>query len=131
MSKKNPSVQSRFLRTDKREGNGILLTATPLIDIVELEDGRCLYCNLPGVAPGEVEVTVDKEHLHIRAAARLTPFKGKIHALEFNDILYEGKVRIPAVDSSRVEASLVNGLLRVFIPFPSLSTPVRIPVLAG
>lgn len=128
MNEDSASPQIRRAYANTAEGNRILLTTAPLMDLVELEDGCCLYCDLPGVGSDEVELTVDKESLHIRAAARLTPPRGKIHALEFNDIVYEGEVRIPAVDPSRVEASLVNGLLRVFMPFPAPSTPVRIAV---
>ena len=105
-----------------------LLTISPLTDIVELSEGFCLYCNLPGVAPENVMAIMDGEFLHIRAESLLPPIKGKVHALEFSDILYEGKIRLPSFDTEKLDASFVNGLLRIFMPFPPQSPPVRIPV---
>lgn len=111
------------------ERNVPLLTSIPLMDLVELPDGICLYCNLPGTTPDDVSVTVDGEFLHVRAESFPPPIRGKIHALEFSDIVYEGKVRLPAVDAGGLEASLANGLLRVFMPFPPKTPGVRIPVV--
>ena len=105
-----------------------LLTMPPLMDMVELPEGICVYCNLPGVAPGDISLTIDGKFLHIRAESRLPSIRGKIHALEFSDITYEGKVVLPAVDTERIEASCSNGLLRVMMPFPAEIKPVRIPV---
>ncbi len=108
-----------------------VLTATPLMDLVEQDDGLRLYCTLPGVAPGGAAVTMDGEFLSVRAESRLAPIRGKVHALEFCDIVYEGKIRLPTVDISRIEASIANGLLCVFLPFPPKKPPLRIPVSAG
>lgn len=105
-----------------------LLTISPLTDMVELAEGVCVYCNLPGVAPGDITLTIDSKFLYIRAESRLPAIRGKIHALEFSDIAYEGKVVLPAVDTERIEASCSNGLLRVMMPFPAAIKPVRIPV---
>lgn len=107
------------------------LTVIPLIDMVELPDGICLYCNLPGAAPGDVSLTVEGEFLFLRAEARYEPVQGKVHALEFWDTVYEGKLLLPEVDAARAEASISNGVLRIFMPFAPRSEPVRIPVTAG
>ncbi|MCC8195053.1 MAG: Hsp20/alpha crystallin family protein [Deltaproteobacteria bacterium] len=111
------------------ENDKPLLTVSPLIDLVELPEGICLYCNLPGVLPENTDVTVEGNFLYIRAASRLEPIRGKVHALEFSDIFYEGKVLLPAVDTTRVEATLSNGLLRIMMPFARETRPVRIPVV--
>ena len=124
----NGKPRSRNAGTGPAERGDPLLTIAPLMDLVELPDGICLYCNLPGASLGDIAVTVDGEFLHVRAETFLPPIRGKIHALEFSDILYEGKIRLPAVDAKRLEASLANGLLRVFMPFPPKTPPVRIPV---
>lgn len=108
-----------------------LLILSPLMDMVELPEGVCVYCNLPGVAPGDISLTVDGKFLHIRAESRLPSIRGKIHALEFNDVAYEGKLVLPAVDTERIEASCSNGLLRVMMPFPAETQPTRIPVTTG
>lgn len=107
-----------------------LPTASPLMDMVELAEGVCVYCDLPGATPGGISLTIDGNLLHIRAESRLSPLRGKVHAFEFSDIAYEGKIVLPVIDVDRTEASFSNGLLRVMMPFPAASGPVRIPVAA-
>lgn len=108
-----------------------LLSMPPLIDMMEMPEGVRLYCNLPGITADEVSLTVEGEFLYVRAEARFPPIRGKIHALEFSDTLYEGRILLPAGDIGRMEASLSNGVLRIFIPFPSRKEAIRIPVTAG
>lgn len=123
----SPGGQEHENRGAADHGNP-LLTIPPLIDMVELPEGVCVYCNLPGVAPGDIFLTVDGKFLHIRAESRLPAIRGKVHALEFSDIAYEGKIVLPVVDTERIEASCSDGLLRVMMYFPTETKPVRIPV---
>lgn len=117
---------------NEKTGRGVPpLTVIPLIDMVELPDGVCIYCNLPGAAPADVSLTVEGEFLFLRAEARYKPVPGKIHALEFCDTSYAGRILLPKVDVDRAEASLSNGVLRIFMPFPPKTEPLRIPVAAG
>lgn len=109
-----------------------LFTATPLMDLVEREEGFILYCNMPGVDCDEIDLTVHKGILRIRAEALFSPPPGKIHALEMNDTVYEARLRLTAaVDTAAVTAVLSCGVLRVHLPFALKSGPVRIPVLRG
>ncbi|MDL2209800.1 Hsp20/alpha crystallin family protein [Desulfovibrio sp. OttesenSCG-928-O18] len=111
---------------------GSVLSAQPLLDIMERNDGVYLYYNLPGVRLEDIELELDGGVLSLQATARLAPLGGKVHALEFSDIMYESTLRVPAmVDVKRIEASFVNGSLRVFLPSPGKSAPVRIPVIQG
>ena len=105
------------------------LAVTPLVDIVETTEGLCLFCNLPGVAPSDLTLTKEGEGLHIKGFAGIAPIPGKIHVLEFSDVLYETRVRISAqIDASHIKASYANGLLRVLLPHPAPTAPVQIPV---
>lgn len=117
-------------RHESREATerGALLIVSPLMDMVELPEGLCVYCDLPGAAPGEIALTVTGRSLHVRAESRLPPIRGKVRALEFNDIVYEGTIELPFVATERVEAFCSDGLLRVTIYFPPVAEPVRIPV---
>lgn len=117
---------------DEKSGRAVPpLTVIPLIDMVELPDGACLYCNLPGAAPADVSLTAEGQFLFLRAEARYEPVPGKIHALEFCDTSYVGRILLPRVDVDRAEASVCNGILRIFMPFPPKMEPARIPVAAG
>lgn len=109
-----------------------LMPVTPLLDLVEREEGFILYCDLPGAESNEIELTFHKGILHIRAAVLLDPVPGKVHALEMGDTVYEARLRLTAsVDTDRITAVLAGGVLRVCLPFPSNSGPTRIPVIKG
>ena len=129
--KEGLSVRDRVFGKETGKENARVLTVAPLIDMVELSDGVHLYCNLPNATPEAVAVTLEGKRLHIRAISRLLPIQGKIHALEFCDIVYEGTVLLPSVDTTRIEAFLSNGLLRITMPFAPEAHLVRIPVTAG
>lgn len=111
---------------------GSVLSLQPLLDIMGGSDGLYLYYNLPGVRLENIALEFDSGVLSLQATARLAPLAGKIHALEFSDIEYESRLRVPAmIDVKRIAASLSNGSLRVFLPFPDKSAPIRIPVSQG
>lgn len=109
-----------------------LITVTPLLDLVEREEGFVLYCDLPGAEGNEIELTFHKGILHIRAAVLLRHMPGKVHALEMGDTVYEARLRLTAsVDTDRITATLSGGVLRVHLPFPVSSGMTRIPVIKG
>lgn len=111
---------------------GAVLAIRPLLDILERRDGFHLYCNLPGVTPEDIFLELDGDVLSLKASARLFPVAGKVHALEFSDIVYEARLRLPpTVDARRVTADFDNGCLCVTLPFPDAEGRVRIPVIRG
>ncbi len=91
----------------------------PLTDLVENGEGLFVYCNLPGVSHEDLELSVDKGSLLLRGRTRFSCLPGKVQALEFGDVVYETRLSLPlAVDAPRIEASLRDGVLTVFLPFP-------------
>lgn len=113
------------------DGASSIFVATPLMDMVEREEGFVLYCNLPGADCGKVELSIHKGILHVRAGSVLDPIPGKIHVLEICDVVYEARLRLnAAVDTTRVKATFSQGVLRVAMPFSS-SGAVCIPVTKG
>ncbi len=107
------------------------IVVRPLLDVVESAEGLFVYCNLPGVAHADLELTVDKNELFVRGPTSFSCLPGKVHALEYGDVLYETRLALPlAVDAARIEASMRDGVLTVFLPFPRKSAQ-RIPVIKG
>ena len=104
----------------------------PLMDLVESPDGLVVYCNVPGVTRNGLELTVDKDALHLLGRTEFAALPGRVHALEFGDVIYEAHLTLPlTVDETTIDASLRDGVLTVFLPFPRHRAPRRIPVTKG
>lgn len=91
----------------------------PALDLIE-ESGRYVVrADLPGVAPGEVDVLVEKGHLVLRGERR------NDQGVAMNSYLrierprgrFSARLHLPAsVDTQRIEASQQNGVLEILLP---------------
>ena len=106
------------------------VTIRPVLDLVENEAGVFLYCNMPGVPGDALIVHLENDMLHIRGVTNYGPLPaGRVHALEFDEAVYETTLAVPrSVDTRGMTASLRNGVLTVFFPYPAPKAPRRIPV---
>ncbi len=104
-------------------------TYTPRFDIVETEDELILYGDLPGVAPENLEVRFENEHVivHGRVDAR---HEGREHIYaEYGIGDYYREFRInEAVDAAKIEAELKDGVLTLHLPKAEAIKPKRIEV---
>jgi len=105
----------------------------PAVDVYEDESGITLLADMPGVPREQLELKVEGDTLSIEGAVRaLTP--------EGLEAVY-AEVRVPRyrrsftlsreLDSTRVDASLKDGVLTLRIPKQAHAQPRRIAVQAG
>ena len=114
-------------------GKGEQPFTIPPVDVFENESGITLLADLPGVARDGLNVRVDGDTLTLEATASI---EGP-HEME---LLY-GEAQYPAyrrsftlsreLDSSRIEATLKDGVLRLAIPKLEEARPRRIEVRAA
>lgn len=105
----------------------------PPVDIVEDENGITLTADLPGVSKESLAVRVDGDTLTIEGAVSL----GEAKNLE---AVYS-EVRVPHykrsfvlsrdLDTSKIDASMKNGVLRLHVPKAEQAKPRRIEVRAA
>ena len=108
------------------------LRVRPLADLVEAENGLYLYCTVAGLALEDLRLEADAESLYLRGETNLGCLPGKVQALEFGDVIFEARYPLPcSVDGDNIEASLLDGVLSVFLPFPTVSPTHRVPVEQG
>ncbi len=122
----------------KKESDGNLATVertrstttyTPRFDIVEVGDELTLYGDLPGVAPENLEVRFENEHLivHGRVEPRHEDRQHLYSEYGIGDFYREFRIN-EAVDVGKIEAELKDGVLTLHLPKVESIKPKRIEV---
>ena len=108
---------------------------TPAVDIQETDQALTFAVELPGIKPGDVEVTANDGLLTIRGErtwGREEQTDGRYHLVERNYGSFIRQFRLPpGVDSDKIQADVEDGMLRVSIPKAAMPQPKRIPIRAG
>ena len=103
------------------------------MDLYRDGDHYVLTADLPGIDPGSVDIDVDGQLLTIRAERTLGNREGvkwitrEREAASFLRQLSLGQ----GVDTERISASYVNGVLSVTIPVSEKAKPRKIEVMTG
>lgn len=102
----------------------------PVADIVETDQGVTLYMEMPGVAPDNVDITLEKRVLTIRGRTNPPmPEKLDLAYAEYDTGDYERAFTLSEdFDPDRIEASLHNGVLMVTLPHAEEAKPKKIAV---
>jgi HSP20 family molecular chaperone IbpA len=91
---------------------------TPRADIHETETNFVVLCDLPGADEHNIDVTVEKNILSIRATVEFVPAEN--HSLAYCEYSvgdYERKFALPnEIDRDGITASMKNGVLRLVLP---------------
>ncbi|SAK56991.1 heat shock protein Hsp20 [Caballeronia calidae] len=108
-------------------------TVTPAVDIVEDSHGITLWADLPGVPREKLDVKVHDARLTIEAEAEL-PVQGavRVHHAELRAPRFARAFSVSDdFDTTKIDANLTNGVLRLTIPRREEARPRRVEVRAG
>lgn len=109
------------------------LELTPAVDIIEDKNGVTLLVDLPGVEKEGLDIDVDKNVLTIRGNInlhtdeKLNATYMDVHAGTFTRQFTLGS----ELDAGAIDASLKDGVLRLFVPRSDVHKPKKIEVKAG
>ncbi len=119
----------------KRPGTQVPVPAAepalrPNVEVFEDANGISLVADLPGVAPEQLNVQVDKETLLIEGSAELSlPANMQVLHAEVRHRSYRRSFALSSeLDPEGIEAQLKDGVLRLHIPKRSEVRPRRIEV---
>jgi HSP20 family protein len=105
----------------------VVPTRWPSVEWEEEDGALVLRCDLPGVDPKDLEVTLEGDTLTI-AGERKAERRGR----RFSEIRYGRFRRVVSVpeglDPEKVSAAYTKGVLEVTLPLPGANRPRRVPV---
>lgn len=93
-------------------------TLTPPVDVIENAHGVTLWADLPGVSKEKLEVRVHDGNLHIEAEASVPTRAGlRLQHAEIRAPHFSRSFTLGAeFDTSKIEANLQDGVLKLVIP---------------
>lgn len=101
----------------------------PPVDIVEDANGFTVLADLPGVKPSDLHVDLREGTLTIRGHSELGTGNEQEILMEFEPGTWFRQFTLPdAVEQTRIDANLVNGVLRLRLPKIEAARPRRIQV---
>lgn len=102
---------------------------TPAVDVIETEQGILLVADMPGVRSDALDVRVEKGTLVIHGAVDLASPKGQPIYREYNEGNYHRSFSLSEdVDTDRITAEIVDGVLKIEIPKAERAKPRRIEI---
>ncbi|HKT67345.1 MAG TPA: Hsp20/alpha crystallin family protein [Burkholderia sp.] len=106
------------------------ITLTPAVDIYEDTQGVTLWADLPGVTKDKLDVKVHDSSLSIEAEAVVpTPANLRLQHAEVRQPHFARTFTLsPDFDTSRIEANLQDGVLKLTIPRRDEARPRRIEI---
>lgn len=105
----------------------------PRTDIVETEADVVVLAEMPGVAPDDVDVTLERGVLTLRGRAAADEHPGyRLVYAEYAGGDYERVFTLGReIDQDNIEATFENGLLRLRLPKAASARPRRIELRTG
>ena len=103
------------------------------MDVWQADDGYHVALDLPGIDPGSVEITSERNVLTIRAERRAEYEEGhNVLLAERPQGSFTRQLQVgDALDTTKVAATYNNGVLMLTIPMAESAQPRRIEVQSG
>lgn len=117
-------------------GRGAGPTWAPAVDVSEDNNEISLDVELPGIDPGQVEVSIDNGTLTVRGEKRESRKEksdggegGYYHVIERSYGSFVRTFQLPqGIDENQVSADFNNGVLEIRIPKAALPQPKRVEI---
>ncbi|HEX2054592.1 MAG TPA: Hsp20/alpha crystallin family protein [Actinomycetota bacterium] len=125
------SEVSRLLGTAESAMKGAW---SPAVDILETPEKFQIVVELPGIANGEVDITVENDVLTLKGERRFNEATNQeaYRRIERHYGPFGRRIALPPkCDSTRINATMLNGLLTIDVPKMEQAKPQRIEVKAA
>lgn len=109
-------------------------TWAPAVDVFQTDDRFTVVAELPGLTGGDVDITVEDGVLTLKGERKFynEVSEESFHRVERRFGAFVRRIALPQhSDTSRVEASMKDGILRIEVPKAEQAKPKRIEVKAA
>jgi len=129
LTERNSNAVARVDKEKAQKGP----TVTPAVDIHEDAHGITLWADLPGVSRDRLNVHVQDRTLFIEGEAMVgTPEGLRLRHAEIREPRFERAFSLSTdFDTSKIEANLNDGVLKLIIPRREEAKPRRVEVSVG
>ena len=105
---------------------------SPAVDVVELPDRFEVFCDVPGIEMGDIEVSLAGAVLTVKGEKK-APAGGPGRAYREEGVAgrFQRTIQLPgSLDPEKVEASLKDGVLTIALPKHEAARPHQVTVKA-
>ncbi len=124
---------NRLFEGDGIDGRWAGMSAAPLVDFAEDEDGYYLYMDLPGVSKKDIDITISRNVLIIKGEKKALKDveEEKVYHNEMWYGTFERSITLPDMaDDGKITAELKDGVLTVTIAKKDSVKPRQISIKA-
>ena len=106
---------------------------TPAVDIFEKGDTTVILADMPGVAPEDIDITLERQVLRLTGHVKPNAPEGyRQLSAEYREGGYSRVFTLSdAVDQKKIKADVKNGVLRLELPRAAEAKPKKIAVKAA
>ncbi|MGD9950342.1 MAG: Hsp20/alpha crystallin family protein [Desulfobulbus sp.] len=104
----------------------------PHVDIFETEQEVVVLADVPGVVAEGIDLSLEDNILTIQAQREIPKYLGRLILEEYETGHYLRRFTVAeTIDQDRIDASMVNGVLKVRLPKVGPAQPKKIEVKIG
>lgn len=132
MTEKDLQTREKVEVKGQAESTRNIPVYVPAVDIYESLDALTLVADMPGVAPENVTIDVKDNQLTLRGAVSMEGEKEHFLLQEYGMGDYSRQFTLGrAIDQSKIEASMKDGVLILTLPKADAIKPRKISVRTG
>ena len=133
MAQELATQDARDVAANNGDANRRAMAFTPAVDIFERNETTVITADMPGVAPGDVDVTLERQVLTLRG--KVKPYAPEGYRALSSEYRVGDYVRIftlsDEIDQAKINAEFKNGVLRLELPRSAETKPKKISVKAA
>lgn len=133
MAKELTTQGRRDAARGREDAQRTAITFMPAVDILAQGDVTVILADMPGVAPEDVDVTLERQVLTLKG--RIRPHAPEGYRRLSSEYREGDYLRVftlsDEVDQKQIKAELRNGVLRLELPRAAVAKPKKISVKAA
>ena len=133
MAQEITTPETRDVASTNGDANRRAMAFTPAVDIFEQDETTVIMADMPGVAPDNVDVTLERQVLTLRG--KVEPYVPDGYRPLSSEYRVGDYIRVftlsDEIDQAKIDAQFKNGVLRLELPRSPETKPKKISVKAA